>query len=473
MSSVSFGKALIGATSPVAKGKAVSSSRDEGAFASFGVTLQSMADKANAEAQAKVAASAAKLAAPHTSVHDAPQPSAPDASDDTDETTAAADKSDQSGKTDAPKPSADADADAGSTKDAAQPTTQADAKAAVAKAAADAAAAALAKARAGAADGTDAALADLASAAQSLSGADAATDASATGETDAKPDAHKATDAAQASQTPQDALQAALAAMNSKTPVQAPTGSGSGSPDAGTAANTGNADAGKAKRTVGLGDTLGDGKNTKSQATDAAALTNAQPIPVSMPPDDSTTAYKQTADAALHASALQAASANSGTSGAQGTMAAATSAAIAPHVGSSAWDDAFSQKVVFLSNAHQQSAELTLNPKDLGPLQVTLQVNDNHAHALFVSQHAQVREAVEAALPKLREAMEANGISLGSTSVNDGFARQSGQSGQQGGRESGRGGRDGGGVAGVDDSGGTTAVNMPTRRTVGLVDTFA
>jgi flagellar hook-length control protein FliK len=160
----------------------------------------------------------------------------------------------------------------------------------------------------------------------------------------------------------------------------------------------------------------------------------------------------------------------------QGTLAAATSAAIAPHVGGSGWDDAFSQKVVFLSNAHQQSAELTLNPKDLGPLQVTLQVADNHAHALFVSQHAQVREAVEAALPKLREAMEANGISLGSASVNDGFARQSGHSDQQANQGSGRGGRDGSGIGALGsagEGGSTVTASMPLRRTVGLVDTFA
>jgi flagellar hook-length control protein FliK len=148
--------------------------------------------------------------------------------------------------------------------------------------------------------------------------------------------------------------------------------------------------------------------------------------------------------------------------------------AIAPQVGAHDWEDAFSQKVVFLTNAHQQTAELTLNPRDLGPLQVVLQVADNHAHALFVSQHQQVREAVEAALPKLREAMEQGGIGLGSASVSDGFARQSSQQGQEqsGGARSGRG--SGRGDVGIDvaDSGVTT-VSMPVRRTVGLVDTFA
>ncbi|MGV7243820.1 flagellar hook-length control protein FliK, partial [Caballeronia sp. M23-90] len=158
----------------------------------------------------------------------------------------------------------------------------------------------------------------------------------------------------------------------------------------------------------------------------------------------------------------------------QGAATAADSAAIAPHVGSSGWDDAFSQKVVFLSNAHQQSAELTLNPKDLGPLQVVLQVAGNHAHALFVSDHAQVRAAVEAALPTLREAMQASGIGLGSTSVSDGFAGKQASSGQQdgGGRPSWTGsGSSGGGIGAVSDA--SSTVSLPLRRQVGLVDTFA
>jgi flagellar hook-length control protein FliK len=213
---------------------------------------------------------------------------------------------------------------------------------------------------------------------------------------------------------------------------------------------------------------------TPAAPSDAAAL--AQAVAAATPQVDSgTTAYKQAADDAAHASALQAASALSGKFTQTSTV-AASSAAIAPHVGSSGWDDAFSQQVVFLSSAKQQSAELTLNPKDLGPLQVTLQVTDNNAHALFVSQHAHVREAVEAALPKLREAMEQNGISLGSTSVNDGFARQQSQQ-QSGGQDSGPGGRSSGGIGafgGLGGSDGTTAaVTVPVRRTVGLVDTFA
>ncbi|VWC16326.1 flagellar hook-length control protein [Burkholderia lata] len=178
---------------------------------------------------------------------------------------------------------------------------------------------------------------------------------------------------------------------------------------------------------------------------------------------------------AAGATAAAAAQANLQLSPAAGAIAAANAHVLAPHISTPDWTDALSQKVVFLSNAHQQSAELTLNPADLGPLQVVLRVADNNAHALFVSQHAQVREAVEAALPKLREAMEAGGLGLGSATVSDGgFASQQ-QNQQQtfaGGQSSRRGS---GGSSAVDAPVGA-AQSAPAAASVsraGLVDTFA
>lgn len=169
--------------------------------------------------------------------------------------------------------------------------------------------------------------------------------------------------------------------------------------------------------------------------------------------------------------------ANLPTPPASAAIAAANAHVLAPPVGTADWTDALSQKVVFLSNAHQQSAELTLNPPDLGPLQVVLRVADNHAHALFVSQHAQVRDAVEAALPKLRDAMEAGGLGLGSATVSDGgFASQQ-QPQQQfaGGRPS---QRAGGGSSGADApvdaaASATAATSAAVVQRAGLVDTFA
>jgi len=68
-----------------------------------------------------------------------------------------------------------------------------------------------------------------------------------------------------------------------------------------------------------------------------------------------------------------------------------------------------------------------LNPPELGPLQITLTITNDQASAQFVSQHAAVREAIDAAMPRLREMLAEGGITLGNTSVS---AESSGQQAQ-------------------------------------------
>lgn len=90
---------------------------------------------------------------------------------------------------------------------------------------------------------------------------------------------------------------------------------------------------------------------------------------------------------------------------------------IGPRIGSKAWDQAMGQKIVWMVAGGEQSAQLTLNPPDLGPVQVVLSISDNQVDASFVSSHLDVREAIEAAAPKLREMMDSAGISLAGFSV--------------------------------------------------------
>ncbi|PLZ00675.1 flagellar hook-length control protein FliK [Burkholderia sp. WAC0059] len=222
-----------------------------------------------------------------------------------------------------------------------------------------------------------------------------------------------------------------------------------------------NANADSSKELMSTMNADAAGKNTASAL--AAAMTAVQGGAAQAGAAGQGTALEATQAAA--AALQQSEAAENPTASAQSGAASSLS----PQVGTSDWEEALSQKVVFLSGTRQQSAELTLNPENLGPLQVVLQVSDNHAHALFVSQHQQVRDAVEAALPKLREAMEAGGIGLGSASVSDGFAGQSGQqdSEQKGGRSRASTDED------ADADLTTASVTAPVRRTVGLVDTFA
>lgn len=89
-----------------------------------------------------------------------------------------------------------------------------------------------------------------------------------------------------------------------------------------------------------------------------------------------------------------------------------------------AWADEFSQKVTWVATQHGQSAELHLNPPQLGPLDVLIKVNGDQATALFTSPHAVVRDAIEQALPKLREMLADNGIMLGNATVSDQSPRE-------------------------------------------------
>ena len=96
-------------------------------------------------------------------------------------------------------------------------------------------------------------------------------------------------------------------------------------------------------------------------------------------------------------------------------------------LGQPKWGDEFAQKIVWLAGQQQQVAEIRLNPAHLGPIEIMLSItNDQGAHATaqFVSSHLAVREAIEAAMPKLREMMADNGITLGNVTVDSNSSQQ-------------------------------------------------
>lgn len=90
---------------------------------------------------------------------------------------------------------------------------------------------------------------------------------------------------------------------------------------------------------------------------------------------------------------------------------------VAVPVGQAGWDAAFSQRVSWVATNNLQVAQLHLNPPNLGPVEVRISLNSDQANAVFTSPHAAVREAIEAALPRLREMLADNGLSLGNVNV--------------------------------------------------------
>lgn len=81
------------------------------------------------------------------------------------------------------------------------------------------------------------------------------------------------------------------------------------------------------------------------------------------------------------------------------------------------WDGELAQRIVWMAGRQTQWAEITLNPPNLGNLEVHLSLKGNDASAYFYSPHPAVREAIDESLSRLREMLAGVGISLGQTQV--------------------------------------------------------
>jgi len=92
-------------------------------------------------------------------------------------------------------------------------------------------------------------------------------------------------------------------------------------------------------------------------------------------------------------------------------------------VGSKGWDSAIADRVMWMVQGEQQFARLKLNPPHLGPLEVRVSVNHDQASVSFIAQQAAVREALEAALPRLREMFDHQSLQLVRADVGDSGAQ--------------------------------------------------
>lgn len=144
---------------------------------------------------------------------------------------------------------------------------------------------------------------------------------------------------------------------------------------------------------------------------------------------------------------------------------------LTPHVGTPAWDQALGQKVVWMVAGAQQSASLSLNPPDLGPLQIVLNVSNGQADASFYAAQPEVRQALEAALPRLRDMMNEAGVELGQASVSAGMPDRHDQPGERSASQASHGASGKGGDEAALPGNGNGVVTRIIQGQ-GLVDTF-
>jgi flagellar hook-length control protein FliK len=111
----------------------------------------------------------------------------------------------------------------------------------------------------------------------------------------------------------------------------------------------------------------------------------------------------------------------SGQSSAQGNALspAVLSLPIQPGLQNPAWTQVMSSRVVWMAKEGLQQAQLRMNPANLGPVEVKLHVQNDQASVTFLAQHSATRDALEQALPRLRESFAENGMELTNAQVGE------------------------------------------------------
>lgn len=129
------------------------------------------------------------------------------------------------------------------------------------------------------------------------------------------------------------------------------------------------------------------------------------------------------------------------------------------------WAGEVGQRLLMMVSSKIKSAEIHLNPKELGPMEVRIRMHEDKAHVVFTSQVAQTREALEQAVPRLRDMLDQNGVTLGNVNVQDHGAQHSHQRQQHD--------QHAGGNGGGQQAAGESDVAPVIRRDLSLVDFYA
>ncbi|MCF6762020.1 flagellar hook-length control protein FliK [Pseudomonas fragi] len=127
----------------------------------------------------------------------------------------------------------------------------------------------------------------------------------------------------------------------------------------------------------------------------------------------------------------------------------------------SGWSEEVVNRVMYLSSANLKSADIQLEPAELGRLDIRVNIAaDQSAQVNFVSGHAGVREALDSQMHRLREMMAQQGMGQVDVNVSDQQRHWQGQQGQEQQARNGSGGQRLGSV--IDDEPVDVAVVTPS-----------
>ncbi|MGM0434411.1 MAG: flagellar hook-length control protein FliK, partial [Pseudomonadota bacterium] len=99
------------------------------------------------------------------------------------------------------------------------------------------------------------------------------------------------------------------------------------------------------------------------------------------------------------------------------------------------WSEQVAGKIAWLAGRSIQSADIQLNPPDMGPIEVRVSVQNDQAQVTVNAQNSQVREMLELNSSRLRDMLEQEGLNLadfdvsGEATGGDGEETAEGESG--------------------------------------------
>ncbi len=83
-------------------------------------------------------------------------------------------------------------------------------------------------------------------------------------------------------------------------------------------------------------------------------------------------------------------------------------------------EQALANRVMWMTSNSLEQADFKMHPPQLGSVGVRLRFENDQANLVFQAPNAQVRDAIEQSLPRLRDQLAEQGITLGDASVSDG-----------------------------------------------------
>jgi len=96
----------------------------------------------------------------------------------------------------------------------------------------------------------------------------------------------------------------------------------------------------------------------------------------------------------------------------------------APDIHADNFTQALGPHIQWLAGHKIDHAHLHLNPQELGPLEIHLQLDGDQLQAHFNSPHVEVRQTLEHALPQLRELLGEHGLHLSQSTVSQHSSQQ-------------------------------------------------